>query len=72
MHLAQNAADLALTGKNGEESLLRDTRVLECTVYKAKSATDGIAQLGAEIELADLGMMERPNEPVRIIGKCIP
>ena len=44
---------------------------LERAVYKAQSATDRVAQLGAEIELPDLGMMECANEPVGIIGKGI-
>ena len=71
MHLAKNAPDFAFAGKNREKSFPGDASVLERAVYKAQSATDRVAQLGAEIELPDLGMMECANEPVGIIGKGI-
>jgi hypothetical protein len=67
MHEAQRPPDFAFSGQNGEERLPRGDGVLERAIDQMETAADEIHKLGVELELADLGVVEGPHEPIRII-----
>ena len=69
VHEAENAADLALPRKNGEESLPRGGRVLEGPVDQMQAARNEIDQLGVKLELTNLGVVECAQKPVGIVVK---
>ena len=67
MHEAQSPPDFALAGQNGEEGLPRGDGVLESAVDEMQTAADKIHKLGVEFELADLGVVEGPHEPIGVV-----
>ena len=72
VHLAKDAADLALAREDRQKSLPGDAGILEGPVHQTKAPANAIPQLGAEIELPDLGVMKGSDESVGILGECFP
>src|ERR1700704_2896008 len=69
MHLAKDAAHLALVRKDREKGLPCHAGVLEGAVDEPKAPANGISELRAEVELPKLCVMKGSDEPVRVLGK---
>ena len=67
VHEPEDATDLAFARKDREEGFPRGGRVLKSAVDEVQAARDEIDQLGMELELTDLGVMEGAQEAVGIV-----
>ena len=69
VHHAQDAADLSLARENGEKHLPGGAGILEGAVDHTESLTHEIDQRGGEGEVAQLGVLEQPHQPLRVLGE---